>query len=493
MKKLRKALAILIASVLSIGSLAACDLSFLGGGKESSAPTENSSIVETSSGAETETSSESEEETSSEEHTCVYEGDWKSNKTGHWRVCSCGKLGDYAKHTGEAADCESLPVCTTCEVEYGTAPGHSYGTLSDGVNGMAYYCDCGAYITNNDLVDFVVEVEADRDPVVLQLSDTQIMNYGSAEELCYRYIRDAVNATNPDLILITGDVVYGKFDPNGSILKDLIRFMETLKTPWAPVFGNHDNESEMGVDWQCQQFEAAEYCLFKQGDLTGNGNYSVGIEQGGELMRVFYMLDSNGCGGASEASLPKIQKDAGFGDDQKMWFINSIEEIKSCSPDTKFSLAYHIQIAQFRKAFEKYDEYNDLYVSGSSLENPVNLDTLESAEEGDFGFIGAMLKGPWDTTYTLAKRVKELGVDSHFVGHEHCNSASIVLEGVRYQYGQKSSQYDRYNIQLDDGSIVVNTKTEEKGTPLMGGTAIVLSKQDGSIIDGYIHLYDFGQ
>lgn len=63
------------------------------------------------------------------------------------------------------------------------------------------------------------------------------------------------------------------------------------------------------------------------------------------------------------------------------------------------------------------------------------------------------MKNAWDTSKNIYNGMKELGVDSIFVGHEHCNSASVVYEGIRFQYGQKSSEYDRYNSVGDDGKI----------------------------------------
>ncbi len=93
---------------------------------------------------------------------------------------------------------------------------------------------------------------------------------------------------------------------------------------WAPVFGNHDNESAMGADWQCEQLESAEHCLFKQRTLTGNGNYTVGIEQGGVLKRVFFMVDSNGCSGKSAATTANghSKGSGGFDADQIQWYTD---------------------------------------------------------------------------------------------------------------------------------------------------------------------------
>ena len=227
----------------------------------------------------------------------------------------------------------------------------------------------GESVSEQDaLVDFVVEVEEGRDPIVLQLPDTQIIDssqqrtpdrLGAAltaywakenkEARCYGYIRQLVQRSSPDLILLTGDIVYGEFDDDGSALTEFVAFMDSFDIPWAPVFGNHENESKMGVDWQCRQFENAENCLFKRRELTGNGNYSVGIKQGEKLLRVFYMLDSNGCSAASDESYDtgRIRLSNGLESDQIDWYASEIRQLKEKSPDTKTSLAFHIPMLAF--------------------------------------------------------------------------------------------------------------------------------------------------
>ena len=348
-----------------------------------------------------------------------------------------------------------------------------------------------------DIVDFVVSVPTDREPVILQLTDTQIIDasqcrtqdrigasskeYWGADKKdlrCYNYLREIIEAVNPDLILLTGDLVYGEFDDNGSAFTELVEFMESYGIPWAPVFGNHDNESKMGVDWQCKQLEDAENCLFLQRELTGNGNYTVGIEQGGRLTRVFFMLDTNGCGNASAESLVNghtKQYFVGFGADQISWYTETAKQITTLSPETKLSFAFHIQPAVFGEAFAKYD---------TNGKTQVHIDLLEERDEGDFGFIGAAMKSPWDSDCSVWKGLVSLGVDSVFVGHEHANSASIVYEGIRLQYGMKSSAYDRLNY-IDAYGNIASTSCSTN-TPWIGGSYFKLSS-DGSITEPDIY------
>ena len=250
--------------------------------------------------------------------------------------------------------------------------------------------------------------------------------------------------------------------------------------------------------------------------MTGNGNYTVGITQGNELLRVFYMMDSNGCSnprvygdGTNVTTNPEVtpgknqvKTSAGFGDDQTAWFKNCSNDISSVSPDTKHSVAFHIQLSYFVKAYAQYDYSGHIKDGGSSSELKYALDlskkqmintetwTVEKeleVKDGDIGFLGRTMKGAWDTSYSVYSVMKGAGVDSLFVGHEHCNSASVVFDGVRFQFAQKSSTYDRYNSLNSKGEIVGSYSNA--GTPLIGGTAFYLSQTDGAIVNPYIYLY----
>ena len=124
-----------------------------------------------------------------------------------------------------------------------------------------------------NMPDFLVEVPEGENPIVLQIADTQIIDGaqtrpGSASEgdrityetwkiqqYCYDYLTEIITETKPHLIIMTGDLIYGKYDDNGTLLQSFIAFMESFKIPWAPVYGNHDNESKVGVKWQNQKFE----------------------------------------------------------------------------------------------------------------------------------------------------------------------------------------------------------------------------------------------
>lgn len=324
------------------------------------------------------------------------------------------------------------------------------------------------------VVDFTVEVESGRDVRLLQLSDTQILDAGQARfegrlgstnplitydevyDKCFKYVKNAIERTEPDLILLTGDLVYGEFDDSGKWFLELIKYMDSFQIPWAPIFGNHDNESMKGVTWQCEQLENAEYCLFKRGETTGNGNYSVGIVQDKKLIKAIYMMDSNGCsnafkdgyGATDENGNPltynegeKVKTSTGFGTDQVEWLANSSKKIDETLgyTVTKF-LGMHMPLAQVAQA-----AYEAGYQSNNSTGNDetykIGVDVV--AKNGDFGEKGEYFKGA-HTVSGLWDVLKQNKFDGIFMGHSHKNSVSILYDGIRLTFGLKTGKFDRY-------------------------------------------------
>ena len=362
------------------------------------------------------------------------------------------------------------------------------------------------------LVDFVVEAPSGKDVSILQLTDTQIIDEskkryesrvsGSAEltnesaySRCFKYIKESVKQSNPDLILITGDFIYGEFDDDGEWFSKLVLYMNSLEIPWAPVFGNHDNESMMGVTWQCNMFEKFEensayfevafsefkglypefekfeklsdmknYCLFKRGDLTGNGNYSIGIVQDKQLIKTVYMMDTNYCKRAykdtrvtdengnyliyntnevDENGKPTVKTDNGFGSDQVDWLNTSSANIDKTLgyTVTKF-LGIHIQLNQFwYAAIESGYENDD---GDSSNENDYKIGETVTAQNGDFGAKGEKFNGLHGDE-ALWQILKDNNFDGIFAGHTHKNSTSILYDGIRLTFGLKTGTFDAHS------------------------------------------------
>lgn len=178
-------------------------------------------------------------------------------------------------------------------------------------------------------------------------------------------------------------------------------------------------------DWQCNYLENCNNCLFKQRTLTGNGNYSIGIVQGGELKRVIFMLDSNGCAVMSDESFVNghSKKTVVFGDDQIEWYTAAAEKINGEFDDMKYTFAFHIQPYAFEDALHNtygFDSNGAVIEEGTTghgdFIEPINIDEREDKKATDFGYIGRKLKGAWDESRAVYTGMKALGADSILVG-----------------------------------------------------------------------------
>lgn len=329
--------------------------------------------------------------------------------------------------------------------------------------------------------DFILDIPAGRDIKILQFTDTQTVDlkqarnstrlndltavyYGTrkcdSEVLCYRYMDEAVEKSQPDLIVLTGDIVYGEADDEGTLWMEICDRLDSYGIPWAPVFGNHDNESAMGVSWQIEYLLACKYCLFRQGDVTGNCNYNIVVRQGGEAKYLLYLLDSNGCreidhpGEGIQPDNPDIdliQQKQGIYPDQIKWMEDSAEKIfASAGKRLPILTFFHIPPTALERLMT--EDYG------------LDLNKISHAKfgsDGDFGDIYEFA-AKIDRDMSFFNAAKALGTVGMFFGHEHTNDASVVYEGVRLTFGLKTGTHTYWR----NGHI--------------GGTQIVIYENDNT-------------
>lgn len=307
------------------------------------------------------------------------------------------------------------------------------------------------------MLDFYVDVAREGEIRVLQITDMQTIDADQRrfpdriggwkltewvraknEQNLYCYIRELVQRTQPDLILITGDIIYGEFDDAGTSTMEFIEVMDSFGIPWAPIFGNHDNETYKGIDWQCEQYTNAKHALFARGTVFGNSNYSIGIRQNGELQRVICMMDSNGCG--------KLKIEEGLRDDQIAWLEQTVAE-----NDVPAFVCMHIPTRDFYDALMQsgYQETPDTHDHFASFE----IGKTVPARAGDFGKKNYPLYEN-DASVRLLPLCKKYNIDGVFVGHYHCISTSIAYEGVRFTFGLKTGVYDSYDPEHTGGTLI---------------------------------------
>ena len=266
----------------------------------------------------------------------------------------------------------------------------------------------------------------------------------------WQYVEEGVKKTNPDVIVLTGDNIYGETDDSGELWLEMIDVLDSFEIPWLCVFGNHDPESNKGTDWQIEAVQNSKYGFMKDGGLeNGRSNYTVGIRQGKELKYVFYMLDTNGPAyylynpteglQQNNPSYDKIQQSIGIFADQVDWINACNDKISAYAPDVPSMMFYHVPPIETTVAEVE---------QGMSKEN-----------------IGGFNTGVNAQFFEAAKAANCVGM---FMGHQHKVAVSLRYDGILLTYGLKTGTGDYHDPEM------------------LGTTKITISKEDNSFDVEYV-------
>lgn len=260
---------------------------------------------------------------------------------------------------------------------------------------------CQTYtITYTDDDPFVLEMKGDS-LKILQLTDLHLtFGHDQRDRRTFHLIEALNNQDDYDLIVITGDMTMSPSAP--ALFRKLITFMETLKTPWTFIFGNHETDYHTYEDLIRVIPDDTSYLYFKVGpklEEGGIGNFHFTITKDDQPVYRLYMLDS-------KAERNDYTEEEGEYDylstAQVNWFKDHAEL------DTVRNLVFmHIPLRQYIDAVD-YD--------GFFLEDKVY------AQGVDTGFFDAMV----DTAKTTAV----------FVGHDHLNDFIFARESIFLVYGR---------------------------------------------------------
>ena len=263
---------------------------------------------------------------------------------------------------------------------------------------------------------------------ILQLTDIHLgagWVSSKKDKLALQAVKKLIDASNPDFIVITGDMFYPIWPLTGSSnnlrgAKMLGNVLKEAGKPWCFVFGNHDTEmtSRANKDGIADYYMQYENCLFEKGEegLTGCGNYCIRLETSdGNPCQLLMMIDSN--------QYTKKSFFSGFDvihEDQIEWYKKTVKE-QSGQGELLPSLAfYHIPPKEFKEGWEKCfrGDKDVIYHHGFVLE-----------KDNYFGY-------PKETEGKFFSEMVEFGsCKGMFMGHDHLNTLSITYQGIRLTYG----------------------------------------------------------
>lgn len=291
---------------------------------------------------------------------------------------------------------------------------------------------------------YSIQLQSNQEFRILQLTDLHIG--GSfitleADQKAFEAMYDLIQFSNPDLIIITGDLVYPTPYPTLSLnnqvpFEMICIFMEKMGVPWAFTYGNHD--TEVGATHSALEIESMlkQYAWSEGGSHlyswtapveSGRSNQIIQIKnQDGTIRQALYLLDSNAYEDEFQKQYDTIHSD------QVQWYCESLDRMNERYHRTvPTMLFYHIPGKEFADAAQKLEE-------GS---NEVTYCFGENKEPNQD--IGSSQKDSGLFEQVVAKQ----STKAIFVGHDHLNTTSLMYQGVRLTFGSSIDYIAYANIQ----------------------------------------------
>lgn len=269
-----------------------------------------------------------------------------------------------------------------------------------------------------------LEFKQDSTFKIMQLSDLHLRQQYPDE---YNKVLDRIATLaakeKPDVILITGDLVYSK--PAGPQISDLAAHLDALQIPWAVMYGNHDAEQDLSRQEMSKLYSSGKYSL---NTLNGSGELAdmeVPVMLDGKPAWYLYIMDSGDYTPYKDAG-----KYGNFTFDQVVWMRNCCKA--RTAPDGAIAPSFaffHIPLHEYVDAWYPMDNPRQgagdkLHCAGMRGENIAHgaLNT---------GMFAAMREGG--------------SVVATFAGHDHDNDFVACYKGIALCYGRFTGGNTVYN------------------------------------------------
>ncbi|KAI7739361.1 hypothetical protein M8C21_010704, partial [Ambrosia artemisiifolia] len=265
------------------------------------------------------------------------------------------------------------------------------------------------------------------------------------------FIERMIHAEKPDLIVFTGDNIYGP-DTTDPVASMNAAFAPAISSniPWAAVLGNHDQESTLSREGVMKNIVGMKHTLsqlnpFGVDVIDGFGNYNLevlgteGSSYGNESILNLYFLDSG-----DYSTVPSIPGYGWIKPSQQFWFQQTSINLqkKSKAPGLAY---FHIPLPE-------YSSFDSSNFTGVKQE----------------GISSASVNSGFFTTLVGAGDVKAV-----FTGHDHINDFCGELTGIYLCYAGGFGYHAYGKAGWSRRSRVVVVSLEKKSNGSWGGVEFI--------------------
>ena len=321
------------------------------------------------------------------------------------------------------------------------------------------------------IIMFTLNKTHGKDFVILNLTDPQLSNgEWAADHVAYKIltytVEELIKKVQPDLITVSGDISWG--EGHFEAYKNFADLMQSYGIPWAPVWGNHDNEDGAAVVEEIADlYMTYPTCLYEKGDpALGNGNYVIAIKEGEKIVEAVFMMDTHAnndiCLFDRNCVIQKYGSYASLTPVQLEWYKEQVKNLKALGCNDS-SLIVHIPLYGYRKAFYAATEEELRAPKSVSIED--SYKGVGWKDEYKKTSFGVNREGIASSNYDdgVVEVLEECGHTKHVIaGHEHVNNFSILYNGIRLTYGTKIGMGCYWDSDLNGGTVLTVTENGVK-------------------------------
>ena len=244
---------------------------------------------------------------------------------------------------------------------------------------------------------------------IVQFTDVHWKADSIASEEAGERMSEVLDAEKPDLVIFTGDVIFGK--PADKSMRCALEPTIKRGIPFAVTFGNHDDELGMS------RKELYDFIKDMPGNLTstveglsGVTNFILPVKasDGSKDAALLYVFDSH-----SYSTLKHLKGYGWIKHDQVQWYLNESKKFTESNGGTPLTALsfFHIPLPEYHEAVNNEGSF----LIGTRQEEACN-------QEITTGMFAAMQEAG-----------DVLGV---FVGHDHVNDYAVSWKGIMLCYGR---------------------------------------------------------
>lgn len=272
---------------------------------------------------------------------------------------------------------------------------------------------------------------------ILSTTDLHLGDDPAERKKCIGMLMNHIRATTPDLVVLTGDIILGKYQHLDAI--EFAQFMEEVGVYWAFVFGNHEAREEKGpfkeLLMKCQT--SFPHCLARQGrkELFGLCNYCINILRSeNEILKTLFMFDSGRDildeYRAEQNVSANIEGYDYLKKNQMDWYKEKVKELNKQYGEVKSFMYMHIPLKEYENVIYQ-DDYEEWQFTGK----------CEIFYGSAYESVGSSA-----VNSGMFELIKKLGsTQAVFSGHDHVNDFCAMHEGIYLVYNQCGG-YETYTM-----------------------------------------------